>query len=235
LAESGAESDRARLRAVVRSAMPSSVRAEALRGLRADTAGATLRLLEEVLSASESPEATEVTYAAATVLAYLPAPGTASRIRSILLDETVPVLARQSLLSMAARRGPADLTDAWLRELFDRLPSERTSIRSTLVEVIAARGGPDNLDWVWQVANRHDAGVLARLTALQRVGGRRTATELESLFHREDSRMVRYGVIAALGAHSTSSARAVLRRIASSATDAATRAAALSAAGTPNP
>jgi hypothetical protein len=228
LAGSGTASDRSRLRALVRGDLPDAVRAEAVRGLQDDTARATLRLVEQVLRTGES---TEMIYAAATVLARLDAPGTASRIRALLVDPAAPIVGRQSLLSMAARRGADDLPDTWLRELFDRLPSEGTSIRSTLVEVVAARGGRDNLEWIWQVASRPDAGALARLTALQRVGGRRSAGELESLFQRADSRLVQYGVIAALGGHSTSSAMAVLQRIASGSTDAGMRAAARAAAG----
>ncbi len=223
LRESGEATDHGVLRDLVHQDVEDLVRTDAINALAGDDSPATIATLEAVMRESG---ATLSRAAAVNTLAALPGEQGAAAIRRLLVDSMVSVTARQSLFSMAGRREASILPDRWLREQFWALPREGSSIRSTVLGLLVTRSGAENLEFVWQVAGRDDAGELAQLTALQGIGSRHSPRELRRLFDATSSQLVRYGVIEALRKRGDRDAIAALRDIAERGPNAEVRAAA---------
>lgn len=182
------------------------LRVDALHRLRADTSHATLSLMIQLAS---QPATNLVTQAAASHLAWMPAPGARQALARFLADTTVPTVNRQSALSQLRLDGAIRLDPQVLRALLPRLAGG--SAQSTLLEVIARHGDAGDREWIWRVASDESVAPLARVTGLQQVANARQPAELGALFSQTRVRLVCYAVLEQLRDHADPTAGVILR------------------------
>ena len=212
LGRSGTEEAWSPLRKVAADDSDSTVRGDAIAWLRNDPSPEAVAIVVGVLRDAADPV---VGQRAASVLPFLTARGAEGAVYAILRDPAVPSERRQVLLSQAARDGGVDLAVDSVRAAFSTMRGG--SLQSTALEFVHAHGDREDRDWIWSVALSEATPALARLTALQRVGGERAVPELAALFESATVRLVRYGVIQALAGREGDEATRALRTIARSA------------------
>lgn len=192
----------------------STVRGDAIAWLRNDPSPEAVAIVVGVLRDAADPVLGQ---RAASVLPFLAGRGAEAAVYAILRDAAVPSERRQVLLSQAARDGGVELVLDSVRAAFPTMRGG--SLQSTALELVHAHGDREDRDWIWSIARDETLPALARLTALQRVGGERAVSELAALFESATVRLVRYGVIQALAGREGAEATRALRTIARSAGD----------------
>jgi len=212
LGRSGREEAWSPLRKAAADDPDATVRGDAIAWLRNDPSPDAVAVVVGVLRDAADPTLGQ---RAASVLPFMAARGAEAAVYAILRDPAVSSERRQVLLSQAARDGGVDLA---LDSVLAAFPTMRGgSLQSTALELVHAHGDREDREWIWSIARSEATPALARLTALQRVGGERAVSELAALFESATARLVRYGVIQALAGRAGDEATQALRHIARSA------------------
>jgi HEAT repeat protein len=224
-----ADADAAALLITVAKSDPSiDVRTQAIDFLPRMPGDAALNAVEELLRTD--PES-RIQRAAVRALTSSDNPRARQSMRALIERKDANEQQRIEAIRSYDRGERATAEDAaYLRGLYDKVDNER--LKEAIISTVARMGGPENEQWVLNIAKNQRESSYLRSTALSRIGTSNiSVADLVKLYDAADSRSVREQLIRVFERRPDAAATDKLMEIAKTSTDNPSRIAALNALG----